>query len=522
MSLAVGIDWRGDELRVVVGQAHATSTHVLAAGRWPLPPGADGLASVAGTVRDWLKAAKAHGAPAVLSVARDRLIFKELKLPNIPAEELPAIVQFQVTKELTVPLDDVVIDYIPAATPGPAGDLRVAAFVLRKDDLARATTFAQAIGVKLQAIVPHGLGLHAHWLGHPQHAAFADVVGIVSPDEFIVVNGRELVYNRPLDRGEDWADDVRRGLAAYDNQAGHAPVTAVFFLGAAATIPQELARRIRVPQFSFDPMAVLKSDVPLEDAEAYAPAAGLVQARGLFKPLPVNFQSVKQVVVKPPRTRLYALVGGAVAAGLVALVGLWYAWSHWELNQQLADLQAEIDATKKLIDAYGETDKQLAAVETWASSDVVVLDELYELIARFPPISGVRVTKAEWMPIPVTPTINRPTPAAASKPGTTPATPPPSSAAKPVAQAMLEVTADEPAKFEQLYLALSAQSHWKVTKELDRNPNIVRIFIKIIPLAPKEYGGMLSELTHVTQPGDGRRDDARPRPTTRPFRGTRP
>src|SRR3954466_16409904 len=93
-------------------------------------------------------------------------------------------------------------------------------------------------------------------------------------------------------------------------------------------------------------------------------------------------------------------MGSAAAAPLVALVTAGYLLSASNLDSQIADLQTDIAAKKKQLDAYADVEKRLDAVHNWANTEMVLLDELYDLVARFPDASGLRITKAEWTSTP--------------------------------------------------------------------------------------------------------------------------
>ena len=63
-------------------------------------------------LRDHMKAASVGAAPVYACVGRDRVVLREIRYPQVPASEEPAIVRFQVEKELTEPPQTVVIDYM--------------------------------------------------------------------------------------------------------------------------------------------------------------------------------------------------------------------------------------------------------------------------------------------------------------------------------------------------------------------------------------------------------------------------
>jgi hypothetical protein len=71
------------------------------------------------SLRDHLKAERLASAPALACVPRDRLILKELSYPPVSGADEPAIVRFQVLRDLATSPETVVIDYL--STPATAG-----------------------------------------------------------------------------------------------------------------------------------------------------------------------------------------------------------------------------------------------------------------------------------------------------------------------------------------------------------------------------------------------------------------
>ena len=96
-------------------------------------------------------------------VSRDRVIFKEVHYPSVPEHEEPAVVQFQVSKELTDALEDVVIDYAPAQQARAEGEKQALALVIRRELLTTYENLCRAAGLKLVALTPGSFGMLACW-----------------------------------------------------------------------------------------------------------------------------------------------------------------------------------------------------------------------------------------------------------------------------------------------------------------------------------------------------------------------
>src|SRR5438445_13636480 len=98
--------------------------HIQRAAAWkeersPNPAEAEALGRL---LRERLKDTGIPPAPVLVCIGRDRVILKEISYTSVPAYEEPAVVQFQVSKELGDAPGEVVIDYKPTRERGTNGE----------------------------------------------------------------------------------------------------------------------------------------------------------------------------------------------------------------------------------------------------------------------------------------------------------------------------------------------------------------------------------------------------------------
>src|SRR5262249_52350784 len=145
----------------------------------------------------------------------------------------------------------------------------------------------------------------------------------------------------------------------------------------------------------------------------------------------------------------------SVALLLLLGVGGGYGLAVKSRNDQIELLQAENANVKNQIQGYGDLEKRVEAMNAQYAGELVMLDELYDLIARFPDRPGIRITKVTWAP-PAAATAVGPAPPSASP------TPGAKKAPKPVGQIELFATGNSAAALEALRQALAAEKHWNL------------------------------------------------------------
>ncbi len=491
MARYLGIDWDHQQLRVVDAVIRGGRAVVRQAWCWSeeLGPNPAQAEHAGRRLRERLQEAGIAAAPVLACVGRDRLIFREVRYPDVPAEEVAAIVRFQATKELAVPAEEVVIDYAPLSAPGPMGERRAVAVMIRKELFNAYQVMCRAAGLRLEAVSARSFGLVANWRamvgGDGPQAILAICNGSA---EFCVARGSELLLGRvlsPAANGEghsltSYAGDLRRSLAAYAGQFPEQSVTTLHVAGAAAEIPG-----LPVPVRGYDPLAgVDKVHLGPAQCGAFAGVLGLLHARAAGQ-LPVDFLHPKEP--KPPdRSRLY-LYTGATAAAVLAIFGVglvFYLIQAGKLDDELNGYNSRRAELQKQIDGMKDVDKTLQPIERWANGESVVLDEFYELVARFPDRTGLRISQLSFQM-----TAASEAPRSAAPRAGTPAPKPTDSTAKPVGELTFTAMSKSADAIRDLRRALEeGKQWWKIEKWDDRTvANQVKATLKVFRHEPKEY-----------------------------------
>ncbi|HEY7115411.1 MAG TPA: pilus assembly protein PilM [Tepidisphaeraceae bacterium] len=117
--LPIGVDIGHDSVKMLQVEAVGTSLEVTAAAKMPLPPEAREdpqrrLPLACGLIRQMFRQHPFRGRDVVAALPRDIVHMKNLRLPQIPAEELPAIVKFEARNVFPFDVDTAQVHYLAA------------------------------------------------------------------------------------------------------------------------------------------------------------------------------------------------------------------------------------------------------------------------------------------------------------------------------------------------------------------------------------------------------------------------
>jgi Tfp pilus assembly PilM family ATPase len=356
-------------------------------------------------LRDQLRQEGIAPAPLLVCIGRDRVIVKELKIPNVPPHEQPGIVRFQAMKEFSESGEDAVLDFIPAGETA-AGELRVQVVSVKKELLTTFRTLAEAAGLTLAAVTPRAFALVA---GLRQAIAQRQVQGPEPPDAAVAI----------LVRGERWGEftvtregsiqqarslagpalssqstlvsEVRRNLAIHANHNPSRPVTAIYLAepDSPGGLREHLEAALGLPVYAYEP--VVGVQVPDGPLGGLTGAAGLLALRADGSELPINFAQPRQP--RPPRDpgKRLLLIGGIAAAGVALFFGL-FAYLHVSSkNREVARMQKQKDQLEDTVRMLDPEFKRLKALDDWNASDIIWLDELYDMTAHMTDINRLHV-----------------------------------------------------------------------------------------------------------------------------------
>lgn len=408
MARFLALDWDHHQLNLVSASVkhgavqihHAISVKDVSG---PAPASAE---AVGRQLRERMQAAGIAAGPVLACIGRDRLILKELRFPAVPAAEEPAVVRFQVIKELSDQADDVVIDYTTVGESGATDERHGLALVLKRELLTAFQTLCNAAGLKLAGLTARPFGTISclkNVAGTTERTPAADradaavaIVTVGDPwTELCVVRGEHLLFSRSLAAGSPLPAEIRRSLAVFAGQAAQEAVRALYIAGGReiASVRDKLQDVLGIPVDPFDPFDGLEGpDVPAETRGDFAAAIGLLYARAGKARLPINFVEPKQP--KPPRDpNKKRLILAAAVAGILLIGGSVVAFAEISSqDQELADLDQKKQSLVKQLADLDDDAKRIKHLDEWSSHKIVWLDEIYDLTDRFPDTNTIRLT----------------------------------------------------------------------------------------------------------------------------------
>jgi hypothetical protein len=501
----IAIDWDASGLRVVEASTKggkAALGHTLSLAE-PLCLAPADATAAGQRLKEQLKKAGIAAGPVLVCIGRDRAVFRDVRYPDVPAHEAPDIVHFQTVKELTFPAEDATIDYQATSIPWPTGEKRALVVVLRKEVLAAVKKLCFAAGLKLEGLTVRPFGLAANCAAQNGPNAGETVAALVlsaNAGELCIFRDRELLFSRSLPLNGNGptglAPELRRSLAAFASQFPGRDVSRVFVAGLEwPTDAEALSTAIKLPVFLYAPTGKAAGEEGAEFAGAY----GLIQGRAAGKPA-INLATPKQSTPPSNRSKYYWIGGAAAAAVLLIGLGVVYGVMSSSRSTEIKRLQESKNAIKKELDSGVEVEKRLEAINSWANSEMVMLDELYDLVARFPDASGLRVT-AEWTTLaPPQPSPQASKQASTKGAATTPSKP----KLAPIGEIKVMATADRPEILQRLKTALDSGGHWKLDHFDDTvGTNQAKAILKVYRQKPEEYTTVLTRGENTTGPMSG-------------------
>jgi type IV pilus assembly protein PilM len=426
------VDWDARTLRIVhaVGGKRIEIVDSFSA---PIPAGTNlGNAEAIGRlIRQSLDQRKIKATRMIVDIPRDQVSLIPLTVPNAAPNDLPSIIEFQVSKELPFGLADAVIDYAVSGEDGTAGTCDVLVSAVRKEVLEFYRQVAHFAGLELKRV---GLRPYANAIAvtevlrraMPERVLFIEVGPALT--EIDILRFGRLMYSRAASVAvPTWTDgtpresaelpgairfpgvgeqrdraalisdllmevtrEVTRSIEDYRAKARDPGATIDHVVvGGASGIEEELAealqKRLNATAETYNPATVFGwSPDDGAAACAFAAALGLALGHAAEGRLQIDFLHPKKAVTKA-RQQIRRAPVMAAAVVVFALVGVaWYIKFVRPQYVELAAIEKRIAAQNREKKAQDELAKLVQAAESFDRGQVVWIDALHDLVDAVP------------------------------------------------------------------------------------------------------------------------------------------
>ncbi|MHB1034231.1 MAG: type IV pilus biogenesis protein PilM [Pirellulales bacterium] len=421
MARLLALEWDDREARLAVASTRGEriileQAFSVALGAQNAEP-AKGEPDIGEAISAALAARRLSRLETLVAVGRPSIELKNLSLPPAPDAELPDMVRFQAMREFNTLGEDWPLDFLPIT--GSAEEPRnVLAATIAPELVEQIQSTCQTAGLKpvrlvLRPCPAASLLLKRLGGGEEQVRLLIDV--LAEEADLTVIVGSKVVFLRTTRLpGDVFASpeqsgilvaEVRRTIAAVQNQLGGRPVEAIYLCGSGrdhTELAERLTQELTLPSHVFDPFAGLDLEGELlaglpENPGQFAPLLGMLLDEADGTPHAFDFLHPRRRPEPPSRGKRAALVGGiAVAVALVAGLGLWLA--ERSLASEIDQLTQEKLAQKAPLDRAAKVEQVVKKIDEWASTDVVWIDELRELSQDVPSAKDVIATKLTFSP----------------------------------------------------------------------------------------------------------------------------
>ena len=353
-----------------------------------------------------VSAAGVSARQAFVVLSQQDVVTRWLELPAVPDEELPEVVRWQAGTKSTLPVDQLIVDYLPLPVAEDAETRSVLlATVAREtvDEISRELSVAglELSGVGVGSLALTDLGLRVAG-GHDTSdglviAADGNQLEVTVHQQGLTILTHSASLSNESDPVRTAGQAISRALFAASNSVSDLKLESAVLLGSLGDDLAEVVRgrlvrgegepRVDVVSLTDSPMVNFEK-APEEDlagSPALAAAVGgLLMAAGEVAER-VDFLDPHRPPPPPRRVSNQMLV--RVAIGVLLLVGLVYAVrviGSRELVADIAKLEAQIAKEKETFFGTRDTASQgklpsTTAVHRWQAGRVQWLDQLHEL-----------------------------------------------------------------------------------------------------------------------------------------------
>ncbi|MBX3394179.1 MAG: pilus assembly protein PilM [Phycisphaerae bacterium] len=424
----LAVDWDARDLRMAMVRVRGDRLDLVKAVSVPIPPdlAVDNAELLGAFIREAMKQSGLSAKHALMSIPRNQVVLNRLDLPPMPADDLPASIQFQIVKELPFAAEQATIDFAFALGHDPKQACQPLVAAIRNEDLEFYQRVAREAGLTIERL---GLrpfaNLRAVMGGLPELAAHSVLVVDVGPThtEIDVIDRGTLAFCRAaqltlpridavgadrvkdsritalplLDAEQDELTteavgkllvDVIRSYEAHRATAPHTSVDQIVVCGSTgleAELAQSLAARFAAKAQLFSPDRLLDlSPQRAKELRGFSSVIGMAVSED--RPALEAFDFLRPK--KPVSKRTKRLKKAPVAIGAAILVIGAGIWAHIRFvlpaRASAESVRRSVERKQSIEKPYLEFIAQANALQEWKASEQYWPDVVAELSRVFP------------------------------------------------------------------------------------------------------------------------------------------
>ncbi|MFI4876702.1 MAG: type IV pilus biogenesis protein PilM [Blastopirellula sp. JB062] len=402
MAKLIGIEWDGNEIRVVVARPRSGGVTIESAFA---APRTDDLAA---SIRTALTDRNIAAGPVSVTLPRSAVELHVLTLPPAPPEELPDMVRFAAIREFTALTDDWLLDYAPIET-NAVGQATILAAGISGKGLKTVETPCASASLAVEHVGVRPLAAASLMARDPHHASSVALVVESSSDdiELTVIDEGAVVFTRSTrlpgevgseDRLKALQLEARRTLIAARNQLGAHSVEKIVLVGdeELSAMQTSLASALGLPAELYDPFsspAVKYSGAEkLNNRGRYAGLLGLLADQAAPSSRSLDLRNPRRRPPPPSKRRQYVTYSSVAAIAAALVIG--WIWLRF------ASIDGEIEAAQRKLSSLKESNQaavlqqnDVEKIDRWLDTNIQWLDQTYWLASNLPPAEETILTR---------------------------------------------------------------------------------------------------------------------------------
>jgi len=393
MARLLALDWDQLEARIVVARPKGDGIAVEKAVAVPMNLSAQqgDFEELSEQLTTAIRNAGISKCESIVAIGRSQIELGRLMLPPAPDDELPEMVRFQAMREFSSLQDSSPLDFVPLGDAGKeSGEVMAAAIPLALAQQLQKVLTGHGHEPKRTVMRPCA----AASLAMRRQPTLRTSVGLIISQqadsaELAVVKHGLVVFTRsfrlppdwmPGESGEPLLGEVRRTIAAAQNQLGDSRVELIAMFGTPAQhseLCDRLRDRTKLDVVLLDPFDGVTGDSPIHP-ERFAAAIGmLTDETNSVAPI-IDFSNPRKTPEPENHSRKRAFYGGIAAAVLLCLLGL-LLWKYRGLDKQISIRNQQLAKLKNDVKNLDSTVQLAKSLNEWKQADRNWLDLLAHL-----------------------------------------------------------------------------------------------------------------------------------------------